>query len=109
MMPVETFFGVAGGAVFLAMAFYARGVVENIERHRDVSLAKFFIDERGFRAFRLLAVSGVLYSIAMVVTAVEYVTGGFYMLLGSRLLILLVSVIAAEVLRQLYIVTATGE
>lgn len=105
MMPVETFFGFGGALIFLAMILYTRKALKHFESHRDVSMVKFLIDERGEKAFVFLAVTALVYSIAMVVTGLEFLLGSYSLLVGSRGLILGVGVMLAYFLRQVYLLT----
>lgn len=90
MMPVEAFFGFLGAAMFVAISFYLKKSLENIEEHQDLSLARFFIDEKGLRSFEVLVVGALIYSVAMLVTAVEFSTDSALMVYTSRGLILVV-------------------
>lgn len=105
MMPVETFFGFGGALLFLMMILYVRKALKHFKSHRDVSMVKFLIDERGENAFVFLAVTAFFYSIAMVVTGLEFLLGSYPLLVGSRALILGVAVMLAYFLRQVYILT----
>lgn len=88
MMPVETAFGFIGSLLFLAMIYYSWKSLNHFRDHRDVSLVKFFIDERGVKAFKFLAVTAFVYAIAMMVTGMEFLYGSRFLLISSRGLIL---------------------
>ena len=88
MMPVETAFGFIGALLFLAMIYYSRKSLNHFRDHRDVSLVNSFIDERGAKAFKFLAVTAFVYAIAMMVTGMEFLYGNKVLLVLSRGLIL---------------------
>lgn len=88
MMTVEMAFGFIGSLLFLAMIYYSRKSLNHFRDHRDVSLVKFFIDERGEKAFKFLTVTAFVYAIAMMVTGMEFLYGNRILLISSRGLIL---------------------
>lgn len=92
MMPVETAFGFVGALFFLVMIYFSRKSLNHFRDHRDVSLVKFFIDERGGKAFKFLAITAFVYAIAMMVTGMEFLYGSQILLVSSRGLILGVAV-----------------
>ena len=105
MIPVETAFGLIGTVIFVAVVNYLRSSLDNMEEHQDLSLARFFIDDSGLKAFELLIVGAFIYAIAMLITAVEFSTGNKLMLLISRALIILVAGILVHVAAQVMKVT----
>lgn len=105
MMPVETAFGFGGAILFLMMIYYMRLALKHFKDHEDVSMVKFFIDERGEKAFKLLAVTAFAYAIAMVVTGLEFLIEDFGLLVSSRGLILAVGVMLTYFIREVYLVT----
>lgn len=105
MMPVETVFGFGGAVLFLIMIYYMRKALNHFQDHEDVSMVKFFIDERGEKAFQLLAVTAFVYAIAMVVTGLEFIIESFVLLVSSRGLILGVAVMLTYFIREVYLVT----
>jgi hypothetical protein len=105
MMPVETAFGFGGAILFLAMIYYMRKGLKHFQDHEDVSMVKFFIDERGEKAFKLLAVTAFVYAIAMVVTGLEFMMESLFLLVTSRGLILGVAVMLTYFIREIYLLT----
>lgn len=105
MMPVETAFGFIGAFFFLALIYYSRKSLQHFREHRDISLVKFQIDNRGERAFQILTGVCFAYAIAMVVTGMEFYYGSFTLLVASRGLILGVVVMLLYFMRELYKVT----
>jgi len=105
MMPVEAFFGFVGASVFVAMIYYTKMALNHFQDHRDVSLVKFFIDERGIKSFRLLGGTALLYAVSMFVTGLEFLMQNQKILLLSRGLILAVAVMLTYFLRDIYLLT----
>lgn len=105
MMTVETAFGFIGAFMFLAMIFYTRKALNHFKDHRDVSLVKFFIDERGEKAFILVSVTALVYAVAMMVTGLEFLIGNMVLLVSSRALILGVAGMLLYFLREIYLIT----
>jgi hypothetical protein len=105
MMPVETVFGFGGAALFAAMLYYTRDALRHFQEHKDVSMVKFFIDERGEKAFIFLSLTAFVYAFAMTVTGLEFLLGNYILLVGSRGLILGVAVMLMYFLREVSLVT----
>lgn len=105
MMPVETVFGFGGAVLFAAMLYYTKNALDHFQEHRDVSMVKFFIDERGEKAFIFLSITALVYAVAMTVTGLEFLLGNYILLVGSRGLILGVAVMLTYFLREICIVT----
>ncbi|AOV95190.1 hypothetical protein AQV86_04705 [Nanohaloarchaea archaeon SG9] len=105
MMMVESVFGFVGAVMFLAMAYYTRKALTHFRDHRDVSLVKFFIDERGEKAFILLSVTALVYAVAMMVTGLEFILDNVVLLVASRALILGVAGMLLYFLREIFLIT----
>ncbi|MFB6115396.1 MAG: hypothetical protein ABEK04_03810 [Candidatus Nanohalobium sp.] len=105
MMPIETAFGFIGALLFIGMIYYTRKSLKHFKEHKDVSLVKFFIDERGERAFEVLAGISLVYAISMVVTGMEFLYGSKPLLYASRGLILGVAAMMVYFTHEVYEVT----
>lgn len=105
MMPVETVFGFGGALLFLLMIYYMRMALKHFKDHEDVSMVKFFIDQRGENAFKFLAATAFVYAVAMVVTGLEFIIDDFMLLVSSRALILGVAAMLTYFIREVYLVT----
>lgn len=105
MMTVEMAFGFIGAVLFLAMIYYTRKALKHFKDHKDVSLVKFFIDERGEKAFIMLSISALVYAVAMMVTGLEFLIDNMVLLVSSRALILGVAAMLLYFLREIYLIT----
>jgi hypothetical protein len=105
MMTVEMAFGFIGAFLFLAMIYYTRKALKHFKDHKDVSLVKFFIDERGEKAFIMLSITALVYAVAMMVTGLEFVIDNMILLVSSRALILGVAGMLLYFLREMYLIT----
>ncbi len=105
MMTVEMAFGFIGAFLFLAMIYYTRKALKHFKDHKDVSLVKFFIDERGEKAFIMLSITALVYAVAMMVTGLEFVIDNMVLLVSSRALILGVAGMLLYFLREMYLIT----
>lgn len=105
MMTVEMAFGFIGAFLFLEMIYYTRKALKHFKDHKDVSLVKFFIDERGEKAFIMLSITALVYAVAMMVTGLEFVIDNMILLVSSRALILGVAGMLLYFLREMYLIT----
>lgn len=105
MMPVEAFFGFVGAILFVGMIYYTKMALNHFEDHRDISMVKFFIDDKGVESFRLLGATALLYAVAMFVTGLEFLIQSERILIISRGLILAVTGMMAYFLREIYLLT----
>lgn len=104
-MSVEAAFGFIGALLFLGMIYYTGKALKHFQNHRDVSLVKFFIDERGENAFILISITALVYAVAMMVTGLEFLLDNMVLLVSSRLLILGVTGMLLYFLREVFLIT----
>ncbi len=105
MMPFEAAFGFIGAVLFIGMIYYVRKSLGHFKEHRDVSLVKFFIDNRGERAFELLSITALVYAVSMIVTGLEFYKGSTLLVVSSRGLILGVAAMLLYFFREIFILT----
>jgi len=70
MLLAETVFGLLGIALFAAMIYYTVSTLENIWRHEELSLTKFFIKPGAINSLKVLVISALIFSLGMVLAAV---------------------------------------
>lgn len=59
--------GTVNGAIYLAMTLFYSRIVENMKKDKETAIAKFFLQERTLKAFKMLIISG-LFLVAVLVT-----------------------------------------
>jgi hypothetical protein len=61
----EMALGAAGIGLFSTMLYYNLAIMNNFKEHEDLSLAMFFLDEKGPVMFQLVVSATVIYSLGM--------------------------------------------
>lgn len=54
------FLGIIGGTVYLCMSIFYHRIVENMKKDKETAITKFFLKEKTVKAFKILAVSGLI-------------------------------------------------
>ena len=69
MLLAETVFGVAGLILFGVMTAYTVKILHNIWAHEEFSMTRFLIAENSQKAFKILVVSAMFFSVSMIAAA----------------------------------------
>lgn len=73
MTLLETAFGLLGLAIFAVITYLNWKLLQHIHDHEDVSLAMFFLKPGVLHAFQVLLVTGLVFSIGMIMAATALV------------------------------------
>ena len=104
-MTVEAAFGFIGALLLLIVIYYAKKTLEHLKEHQDVSLANFFLKEKGEKAFIFLSITAFVYALAMMVTGLDFLIGNAILLISSRSLIIGVIGMLLYFQRELFVIT----
>lgn len=52
--------GIIGGTIYLCMGIFYHRIVENMQKDRETAITKFFLKEETVKAFKILAVAGLV-------------------------------------------------
>lgn len=59
--------GTVSGTIYFAMTYFYSKIVENMEKDKETAIAKFFLQEKTLKAFKMLIISG-LFLVATLLT-----------------------------------------
>lgn len=109
MTFAEMALGAAGIGLFSTMLYYNLAIMNNFMEHEELSLAMFFLDEKGPIMFQLVVGATVIYSLGMLYASLAIPYDAQVLHMYSKVTSILLFVVFTIFMRHVAFITSKRE